>query len=101
MGTDPQSKPCYLDNFSIEKVLPITQITNIVYDSAGTTVEWISTPGSSYSIYWKDDMNGSWAKAADVTATTDVTDWTDVGGSGRTDPRDSSVNKRFYMVLGP
>jgi len=97
--------PMYIDDFRIgntpwDPPMPSTEvvITNITYDSAGLTVEWQSTAGKMYSVYWKDNMTDAWTKAADVVATGDPTDWTDTGGAGRTDPRDASVKKRFYLV---
>jgi hypothetical protein len=92
----------YLDDFTVSDTFdtstPEVTITDIVYDSAGLTVEWESTAGKTYSVYWKDNMTDTWTKAADVVATGDPTDWADTGGAGRTDPRDVSVNKRFYMI---
>jgi hypothetical protein len=98
--------PLYIDDVRVSDTpwnpwMPSGEITitDTTSDTAGVTIEWESLTGNTYSVHWKDDMTGGWTKAADVAGAGGLTtDWIDTGGPGRTDPRDSSVTKRFYLV---
>jgi parallel beta-helix repeat protein len=94
-GTAVQSTPCYMDDFTIKEFIVIESVE---FDLSGFAIEWKSTPGSTYTVYWKDNNSDEWSKAADVVAGGGLTQWVDTGGPGRADPRTGIVLKRFYMV---
>ncbi len=83
-GTDPTDGNSFL------------KLDSAVVTGNGIDLRFTAVAGKTYTVLWKDDLNGgTWAKLADVSAQ---------GVTGQitvTDPDDSLNTRRFYRLVTP